>query len=221
MKLNILDLGKLDYKKALDIQYEILEKVQNGDCNDTLILVEHPPVITLGRNAVENNVLFSEEKLKEQGVDLYNIKRGGDVTYHGPGQLVGYPIFNLKKNHNRSIKLFIERLENIFIDFMKNEFELEVGRHACNAGVWYGEEKIVALGLAVKKGVTMHGFAFNLNTILEHFNLIVPCGLSTMGVTSIEKIKGEKVDLEDVKEKLAKYFMEMYKFESIDSIEKR
>jgi lipoyl(octanoyl) transferase len=221
MKLNILDLGKLDYKETLEIQYKILEKVQNNECNDTLILVEHPPVITLGKNAVESNVLFSEEKLKELGIDLYNIKRGGDVTYHGPGQLVGYPIFNLKKNHGHSIKLFIEKLEALFIDFMKNEFELEVGRHACNAGVWYGEEKLVALGLAVKKGVTMHGFAFNLNTILEHFNLIVPCGLSNMGVTSIEKIKGEKVDFEDVKEKIAKYFMEIYKFESIDSIEKR
>ena len=221
MKLNILDLGKLDYKETLEIQYKILEKVQNNECNDTLILVEHPPVITLGKNAVESNVLFSEEKLKELGIDLYNIKRGGDVTYHGPGQLVGYPIFNLKKNHGHSIKLFIEKLETIFIDFMKNEFELEVGRHACNAGVWYGEEKLVALGLAVKKGVTMHGFAFNLNTILEHFNLIVPCGLSNMGVTSIEKIKGEKVDFEDVKEKIAKYFMEIYKFESIYSIEKR
>ncbi|MEA3422224.1 MAG: lipoyl(octanoyl) transferase LipB [Bacillota bacterium] len=221
MKLNILDLGKLDYKETLDIQYKILDKVQNDECNDTLILVEHPPVITLGKNAVESNVLFSKEKLKEIGIDLYNIKRGGDVTYHGPGQLVGYPIFNLRKNHGQSIKLFIKKLEDVFIDFMKNEFELEVGRHSCNAGVWYGEEKLVALGLAVKKGVTMHGFAFNLNTILEHFDLIVPCGLSNMGVTSIEKIKGEKVDLEDVKEKIVKYFIEIYEFESIDSIEKR
>jgi len=218
MKLNILDLGKLDYKETLDIQYRILEKVQNGECDDTLILVEHPPVITLGRNADETNVLFDEDKLKEQGIGLYNINRGGDVTYHGPGQLVGYPIFNLKKNHGRSIKLFIERLENIFINLMKNEFDLTVGRHECNAGVWYGEEKVVALGLAVSKGVTMHGFAFNLNTILEHFNLIVPCGLSAMGVTSIEKIKGEKVDLEKVKVMVSKYFMETYHFESQETV---
>lgn len=221
MKLNILDLGKLDYKETLDIQYEILKKVQLGECNDTLILVEHPPVITLGRNAVAGNVLFSEEVLKKQGIGLYNINRGGDVTYHGTGQLVGYPIFNLKKNHKRSIKLFIEKLEDIFISFIKDEYDLEVGRHVCNAGVWYGEEKVVALGLAVQKGVTMHGFAFNLNTLLEHFKLIVPCGLTETGVTSIEKIKGKEADLEDVKEKLAKYFVQMYNFESIDSIEKR
>jgi len=218
MKLNILDLGKLDYKETLDIQYRILEKVQKGECDDTLILVEHPPVITLGRNADETNVLFDEEKLKEQGIGLYNINRGGDVTYHGPGQLVGYPIFNLKKNHGRSIKLFIERLENIFINLMKNEFDLTVGRHECNAGVWHGEEKVVALGLAVSKGVTMHGFAFNLNTILEHFNLIVPCGLSAMGVTSIEKIMSEKVDLEEVKVMVSKYFMETYDFESQETV---
>lgn len=221
MKLNILDLGKMDYKEALDVQFEILEKVQNGECNDTLILVEHTPVITLGKNAIEGNVLFDKESLKEKGIDLYNINRGGDVTYHGPGQLVGYPIFNLKQNHGRSIKRFVDTLEEIFIQFAKDEFDITVSRHDCNAGVWYGEEKLVALGLAVKRGVTMHGFALNLNTILEHFQLIVPCGLATMGVTSVKKIKGQKVDLEDIKSKLIKYFVDMYKFEGIETIEKR
>lgn len=221
MKLNILDLGKMDYKEALDVQYEILEKVQNGECNDTLILVEHTPVITLGKNATPENVLFDKESLNKQGIDLYNINRGGDVTYHGPGQLVGYPIFNLKTNHNRSIKRFVDKLEEIFIQFVKNEFDITVSRHDCNAGVWYGEEKLVALGLAVKKGVTMHGFALNLNTILEHFQLIVPCGLATMGVTSVKKIKGEEVDLESVKSKLTKYFVDIYEFEEIEFIEKR
>jgi lipoyl(octanoyl) transferase len=221
MKLNILDLGKCDYKETLDIQYNILEKVQEGLMADTLILVEHPAVITLGRNATESNVLFNKEDLNEKGVGLYNINRGGDVTYHGPGQLVGYPIFNLKKNHGRSIKLFIENLEEIFIEFIQDTYKITVGRHECNAGVWYGEEKVVALGLAVKNGVTMHGFAFNLNTILDHFNLIVPCGLSNMGVTSIEKILGRTIDLDTVKKELTDYFMKRYGFDAVETIDNR
>lgn len=219
MKLNILDLGKCDYKEALDVQYDILGKVKLGEMDDTLILVEHPPVITLGRNATESNVLFSEEDLKEKGVALYNISRGGDVTYHGPGQLVGYPIFNLKKNHGRSIKVFIEKLEDVFIEYIRDAYDLSVGRHECNAGVWYGEEKVVALGLAVKGGVTMHGFAFNLNTILEHFNLIVPCGLSSMGVTSIERITGKPADLEVVKKELSKYVQRIYEFSEMSLVD--
>lgn len=215
MNLNILYLGKCDYKVALDKQYELLEKVQNGEMDDTLILVEHPPVITLGRNAIEGNVLLTKAELKEKGVGLYNINRGGDVTYHGPGQLVGYPIFNLKKNHGRSIRIFIENLEQVFIDFIKDMYSIEVGRHECNAGVWYGEEKVVALGLAVKKGVTMHGFAFNLNTILEHFNLIVPCGLSEMGVTSISKITGSVIDFELAAMEIGKYFANRYGFSKV------
>lgn len=213
--LNILDLGKCDYKKALEIQYDILKKVQEGLLDDTLILVEHPPVITLGRNATESNVLHSERELNARGVTLYNINRGGDVTYHGPGQLVGYPIFNLKKNHGHSVKLFINNLESVFIDFIKDSYSLKVARHECNAGVWYGEEKLVALGIAVKKGVTMHGFAFNLNTHLEHFNLIVPCGLAKMGVTSVEKIIGRPVEIESVKSEIQKYFMKIYGFSEV------
>lgn len=220
MKLNVLYLGKCDYKVALDIQYRILEKVQNEEMDDTLILVEHPPVITLGRNATESNVLFSEEELQNNGIGLYNINRGGDVTYHGPGQLVGYPIFHLKKNHGRSIRVFIENLENVFIKFIHDMYEISVGRHECNAGVWYGEEKVVALGLAVKKGVTMHGFAFNLNTILDHFNYIVPCGLAEMGVTSIEKIKGHTVDFEKAVSELGKYYKDVFQFDEIEYIEK-
>jgi|LGVF01.2.fsa_nt_gb lipoyl(octanoyl) transferase len=221
MILNILDLGKCDYKEALDVQYDILEKVKKGLMEDTLILVEHPPVITLGRNATESNVLFNKRDLKEKGIGLYNINRGGDVTYHGPGQLVGYPIFNLKKNHGRSIKVFIEKLEDVFIEFIQDSYNITVGRHECNAGVWYGDEKVVALGLAVKNGVTMHGFAFNLNTILEHFNLIVPCGLTNMGVTSIEKITGQTIDLESVKNEITRYFMRIYGFDEIENLDGR
>lgn len=213
MKMDILDLGVCEYKEALEKQFELVEKVQNGEINDTLILVEHPPVVTMGRNAEDGNLLLPEGLMKEKGIALEYINRGGDATYHGPGQLVGYPIFNLKKNHGRSIRTFVNNLEEIFVRLLNEKFDISASRHECNAGVWLGEEKIVAIGLAVKKGVTMHGFALNLNTILDHFSVIVPCGLPDKGVTSVEKILGKKQDLELVKKYVIEYFKEIYKYE--------
>ncbi len=143
----------MEYAEALELQYGYLAKVQEGGHPDTLILVEHQPVITMGRHADEANVLWSEERLKAAGIDLFHIERGGDATYHGPGQLVGYPIFDLKANHGGSIKRFVHRLEEVFITVMKRGYGIEVGRNPVNAGVWYGESKIVAVGLAVKREI--------------------------------------------------------------------
>jgi len=213
MKMDILDLGICEYKKALEIQYDLVAKVQNGEINDTLILVEHPPVVTMGRNAEEGNLLLPEALMKEKGIALEYINRGGDATYHGPGQLVGYPIFNLKKNHERSIRKFVNNLEEVFVRVLTEKYGINASRHECNAGVWLEEEKLVAIGLAVKKGVTMHGFAFNLNTILDHFSVIVPCGLPDKGVTSVERVLGEKQDMELAKEYIVQYFKEVYKYE--------
>lgn len=212
MRMNILDLGSCDYERAFEIQLEIVEKVQSGKVSDTLILVEHPPVITLGRNALEENVLMPPLQLQEKGIALRRTNRGGDVTYHGPGQLVGYPIFHLKQRHGGSIRSFVNNLEEIFIRILHDAWEIQADRDPINAGVWIGNEKIVALGLAVKRGVTMHGFAFNVHPDLSHYEAIVPCGLSDRGVTSLEKVTGKRMDMEKVKELIKEAFISQYNF---------
>lgn len=210
MQLNIVDLGHCDYAEALDIQYDYLARVQAGDHPDTLLLVEHQPVITMGRHANQANVLFSEEGLKAAGIDLFHIERGGDATYHGPGQLVGYPICNLKKNHAGSIKGFVHRLEEVFIDLAARQYGLSIGRNPVNPGVWHGESKLVAIGLAVKHAVTFHGFAFNVNTNLSHFDYIVPCGLVGKSVTSLERLLGAPQDMATAKAAVATSFRSVY-----------
>lgn len=213
MKLNVIDLGLCDYQVALAKQHEILAAVQNGTMADTLILVEHPPVVTLGRNAEAGNVLFSEDYLKSQGFDVYHVERGGDATYHGPGQIVGYPIFNIKSNHGKSIRHFVESLEQVFIDLLGGFYEVAAGRDEINSGVWIGKEKILAIGLAVKRGVTFHGFAFNVNTDLSHYQYIVPCGLTDRTVTSMEKLLGDEQDIETVKKQIVDGVRERFGFE--------
>lgn len=217
MNLRVLDIGLEDYEKAHALQKEILQEVYEGQ-DDTLILVEHPKVITMGRNANDGNVLFSTDHIQSLGYDLAYIERGGDATYHGPGQLVGYPIFNIKRNHGRSIKKFVANLEEIFIDYLMSEHQIKGRRDASNAGVFIGNEKITAIGLAVKMGITMHGFAFNVNTNLEDYQVIVPCGLTDKGITSLKKECTIRQDMTHVKEVIAMLFAKHYKFESITKV---
>lgn len=214
MKLNLVNLGTMDYKEAFDLQFKLLEKRKNEEIDDLLLLVEHPPVITLGRNAKEENILFSEEYLKEHNVDLVEINRGGDVTYHGPGQLVGYPIVNIKKQ-KLGIKDFVSKLEQIFIDLLNKEYNVEAVRDDINNGVWVKEEKITAIGLAVKRWVTMHGFALNVSTDLDFFKLIVPCGIEGRGVTTLEKLTGETIDINDISKIVGKYFIEEFSYTEV------
>jgi len=217
MKLNVLNLGRCDYKKALDIQYDILEKRQKDELGDTLILVEHPPVITLGRHGAESNIVVPEQYLKNNGIDVYHIERGGDVTYHGYGQIVGYPIVSLR-NNKIGIREFVEKLENTFISLLKEQYGIDSGINPDFPGVWVGNNKITALGLAVKRGVTMHGFAFNVNTNLEHFNLILPCGISGKGVTSLEKLTGSKVDFNQANKTVVDYFCKTFGYEGTEEL---
>ena len=212
MKLNVLKLGRCDYKKALDMQYNVLEKRQKGELCDTLILVEHPPVITLGRHAVEANIVVSEKYLQDNGIGAYHIERGGDVTYHGPGQVVGYPIVDLREK-GIGIRKFVEKLETTFITLLKEEYRIDSAIDPDFPGVWVGNEKITAVGLAVKRGVTMHGFAFNVNTDLEHFKLIVPCGISGKGVTSLEKLTGSSIDFDKANDMVLEYFCKTFDYE--------
>lgn len=212
MELDVLDLKRCAYEDALKIQLDTLAAVQSGDKNDTLILVEHPPVITMGRNAKAENLLIPEPLLTSRGIALEYVDRGGDVTYHGPGQLVGYPIFNLKKHHGGSIRLFVERLENVFIHLLQSNWQLPAGKNPCNSGVWIGDSKIVAIGLSVKRGVTMHGFAFNVTTDMTHYETIVPCGLANMGVTSLKEQTGMTLELDEIKPFVIDGFTSLFGF---------
>jgi lipoyl(octanoyl) transferase len=200
-----INLSTINYLEALQLQQNVLTTVQNGG-NDTLILLEHPKVITMGLNAHESNILFTEEVLIEKGYDIQKIKRGGDVTYHGPGQLVGYTIVNLKKNHGGSIKNFVSHLEQLFIDYLQDVHNISASRDPINAGVFVGNDKITAIGLSVHKGVTMHGFAFNINTQLDDFSAIVPCGLKDRGVTSLQRLTGHSHAIDTVKRDIVKRF---------------
>lgn len=212
MKLNVLDLGIMDYEEAFSLQEKLLNDVQNGS-EDQLILLEHPKVITLGINADMTNILRPTEDLQKLGYQIIQTRRGGDVTYHGPGQLVGYTIFNIKKNHGSSVKKYVFQLEQLFIDLLRNQYQINADRDPINSGVFVGNSKILALGLSVKKGVTMHGFALNVNTNLTDFDVIVPCGLKARTVTSIKTQINAEIDMNTLKKQVINAFYETFNFE--------
>lgn len=212
MKLSIVDAGILEYEKALAYQQETRTRRIAGEIPDTLILLEHPPVITLGRRAGTEDVLISPEEAARAGVRIVPIDRGGEVTYHGPGQLVGYLVFDLAAAGG-SIKKFVHLLEEALIRTLEKGWGIRAGRSGEHRGVWVGNEKIAALGLSVSRRVTMHGFALNVATDLDHFRWIVPCGIRDKGVTSLERITGVPVPMETVKERVAMEIAEVYGFE--------
>ena len=181
-KIDILNLGVKPYKEVWDLQKELVEKRRNGQINDTLILVEHEPVYTLGKNADENHIL----QHSPQDVKTYHIERGGDVTFHGPGQLVGYPILDLH-NYKKSISWYMRSLEQLIIDTLA-EYGITAERKVGLTGVWVGDEKIAALGVRVTRWVTMHGFALNVTPDLIYYSSIIPCGIFEYGVTSLSLI---------------------------------
>jgi len=206
------DLKLIEYEEALNMQEIIQKNVQEG-ASDHLFLLEHPKVITIGLNANSNNILMTEEALITRGYAVKHIRRGGDVTYHGPGQIVGYMIFNLKKNHGGSIRSFVDTLEQTLIDFLDQAYGIKAHRDPINAGVFIDHAKIAAIGLSVSKGVTMHGFALNVNTTLSDFSVIVPCGLSNRTVTSIAHVLGHEIDLTYLKEELSLALVKKFNFE--------
>jgi lipoyl(octanoyl) transferase len=212
MKISVIKAGMIDYKDALEMQTRLVEQRRAGLIGDTFLLLEHPPVITVGAGGKRANILATDAELAAEGVSVYDITRGGDVTYHGPGQLVGYPIFDLN-GFGKDIHLFVNRIEETFIRLLDREFGITAGRKEKFTGVWVGDDKITAIGIAVKHWVTMHGFAFNVNTQLEHFNWIVPCGIVGKGVTSLEKLLGEKQDMDSVTDLVVQYFCEIFEVE--------
>jgi len=202
--LQVLDLGKVPYGKAWGFQKALAESRRRGEIGDSLVFVEHPPVLTLGRSWKQQNVLADTLALTEKGVEVYEVERGGDVTYHGPGQVVGYPIVNLA-DRGRDLHRYLRDLEEVIIRVV-GSYGLEAGRKEGLTGVWVGEEKVCAFGVAVRSWVTYHGFALNVNTDLSYFSLINPCGIQDKGVTSLAKLLGYWVDPEEVKAKIAESF---------------
>lgn len=195
MSMNICKIGRMPYDEALQLQYDLVAARQQDRIGNTLLLLEHPPVITMGTRADPANIYLSREQLTAAGVQIHDVNRGGDVTYHGPGQIIGYPIFQLK-DFPQGVRWFVQQLEASLIDLLLEQYGIQAHfRQDKYTGVWVGDNKIVAFGLAIKHGVSMHGFAFNVNTDLGHFNWINPCGLS-LGVTSVEQELGHPIDLD-------------------------
>ena len=201
----VQNIGQKSYKAVWDLQKEMQQQRINGNIEDTLILVEHDPVYTLGKNANEDHLLQS----RDESVDVFNIERGGDITFHGPGQLVGYPILDLS-NYKKSVSWYMRTLEQVLIDTLI-EFKITAQRNDGLTGVWVGDEKIAALGVRISRWVTMHGFALNVNPDLSFYDGIIPCGIFDHGVTSMEQLLGETQNNDNVKnmviEKFNKYFI--------------
>jgi lipoyl(octanoyl) transferase len=215
VKLDVIKTGNIHYKKAYNMQLELLEKRKNDEINDTLLLVEHPPVFTIGTSGTSDNITVSKDFLKKSGIDVFETNRGGDITYHGPGQIVGYPILNLKE-HKKDLHWLLRSYEEIFIRLLKKEYDITAERIKGLTGVWVGDEKITAIGVGVRHWITYHGFAFNINPNLNHFSYIIPCGIQDKGVTSLEKTLGYEVEEKEVMEKVIKYFAEVFNMEVLD-----
>ena len=198
--MNILDLGRMSYNSAWDIQKEYHKKVVSGKEPDTLIIVEHDPVYTLGKSANDNHLLQSAS----EEIQVFRIERGGDITFHGPGQIVVYPILDLNR-FVKSVSWYMRTLEKIIIDTL-SDFEIKAELKDGLTGVWVGDEKIGAQGVRISRWVTMHGLALNVNTDLRYFDGIIPCGIFDYGVTSMEKLMGRKQDTNKVKNTIIKYF---------------
>ncbi|MBT4753529.1 MAG: lipoyl(octanoyl) transferase LipB [Candidatus Marinimicrobia bacterium] len=199
-KIIVKDLGLAPYQAVWDLQKKMQQQRIKGEIEDTLILVEHEPVYTLGKNANENHLLQS----RDESVDVFNIERGGDITFHGPGQIVGYPILDLS-NYKKSVSWYMRTLEQLTIDVLEN-FGITATRIEGLTGVWVGDEKIAAQGVRISRWVTMHGFALNVNPNLSFYDGIIPCGIFDHGVTSMEQLLGEKQDMETVKQVVIEKF---------------
>ena len=211
-ELVCLDLGRAAYEPTLRLQKRLLAEVKGApEERAYLVLVEHePPVITLGRGAKAGHLVASRERLAREGIEVHESSRGGDVTYHGPGQLVGYPILRLDL-HGRDVHRYLRDLEEVLIRTLA-AFGVAGAWSEGLTGVWVGGEKVAAIGVAVSRWVTYHGFALNIATNLSHFDLIVPCGLCGRGVTSLERLLGRPVSVGEVKPRALECMVEVFGF---------
>jgi lipoyl(octanoyl) transferase len=202
-----LQAGRVPYQTALSLQERLLEE-RRSRAGDILLLLEHPPVITLGRRARPDHLLLGSEELARRGVELATVSRGGDITWHGPGQLVGYPICDLELR-GRDLHLFLRLLEDVLIDTLAS-YGLSGERQSGKTGVWVDGEKIASIGVGVRRWISWHGFALNVSGDLSGFSAIVPCGLSDVTMTSLEKLLGCNIPLPQVEEQVIASFAKIF-----------
>jgi lipoate-protein ligase B len=207
----IIDLGMVDYEKAWDLQHRLWSRRVEGVSPDLLLLLEHPHVITLGRRGNRTHLIAPSEVLDVMKIPIFHVERGGDVTYHGPGQMVVYPIFNLKEYGYR-IARYIDQLEEVILRALR-DFGIEGRRDPLNRGVWVEEEKIASVGVTIKRWVSLHGFALNYGTDLTYFNLINPCGIEGKKMTSMAKILGKEILRESLSKRISLNFKEVFRRE--------
>lgn len=210
-QLFVVNIGRTKYAEAWELQKKIFSARLEQRINDVLLLTEHEPVFTLGKGADENHLLAKDDELIDKKIDMFWIDRGGDVTFHGPGQIVGYPILDLNQ-HYLDIHRYLRDLEEMVIRTL-NDYGIVGGREKEFTGVWVKNEKIAALGVKVSKWITMHGFAFNVSTDLSFFERIIPCGIFHKGVTTLQNVLGRTVEIEDVHQHLVKHFSNIFSLE--------
>ena len=215
--MDVRRLGRIEYQDALDLQRDLVEQRKRGEIGDQLLLLEHPDVITLGvrTRSDRSHIVASEELLAAEGIAVFETGRGGDVTYHGPGQLVGYPIIDLKPDRC-DVHRYVRDLEDVLIGAVA-EFGITAGRVKGLTGIWVGaggsETKLAAIGVRISRWVTSHGFALNVNTDLSRFGLIVPCGIADKGVTSMSHLLGHAVSMDEVADVVARQVARVFAVE--------
>lgn len=209
-RLVVRRLGRVAYGDALQLQRALVEERRQGAIDDTLLFIEHPHVLTLGvrGDGGRAHILAAPDLLVSRGVEVHEAGRGGDITYHGPGQIVGYPIVDLKPDR-QDVHRYVRDLEEVLIR-TAGEYGVTAGRIDGLTGVWVGQEKLAAIGVRIARWVTSHGFAFNVTTDLEYFKMIVPCGIADRGVTSLERLLGRAVDRREVEDHMIAHFCRVF-----------
>lgn len=213
-KIVVCDLGLIEYEMAWEIQKDFHKKRTLEEIDDVLFLCEHPHTYTLGKTAEMKNLLFDEQELNRKEITVFNIDRGGDITYHGPGQIVSYAILNLA-NWKKDTHLYLRALEDVVIDTCK-DYGIESERNNKYTGVWIENRKICAIGIKVSRWITMHGFAFNVNTDLNLFDGIIPCGIQEKEVTTLSKELDGDIDIQEVKTKVVNNFVNVFDYYLIE-----
>ncbi|MBI5304160.1 MAG: lipoyl(octanoyl) transferase LipB [Chloroflexi bacterium] len=214
----LVNIERMPYAVALALQHRLVAARKRGALQDTLLLLEHPPVLTLGRNAKDENILASPEALRAMGVEVFRVERGGDVTYHGPGQLVGYPILNLR-NFRMDVGWYVRSLEELMIRAL-GDFGIASRRSEKLVGVWVEQDsreaKIAQIGARIEEWITYHGFALNVDPNLAHFDLIVPCGIADKAVTTMTRELHRAIEPRAVRERIATRFAEVFEAELME-----